>query len=76
MLDFEHNVKVDPKVLDETVKNGVEAALLRMTEKKMIAEQKLISMEVEMAKKDQRIRDLVDLVLKMNSGQATPMSVT
>jgi hypothetical protein len=76
MVDFEHNVKVDPKVLDETVKNGVEAALLRMTEKKMIAEQKLISMEVEMAKKDQRIRDLEDLVLKMNSGQATPMSVT
>ena len=68
MVDFEHNVKVDPKVLDETVKNGVEAALLRMTEKKMIAEQKLISMEVEMAKKDQRIRDLEDLVLKMNSG--------
>ena len=76
MVDFEHNVKVDPKVLDETVKNGVEAALLRMTEKKMIAEKKLISMEVEMAKKDQRIRDLEDLVLKMNSGQATPMSVT
>ena len=76
MVDFEHNVKVDPKVLDETVKNGVEAALLRMKEKKMIAEQKLISMEVEMAKKDQRIRDLEDLVLKMNSGQATPMSVT
>jgi len=44
MVDFEHNVKVDPKVLDETVKNGVEAALLRMTEKKMIAEQKLIEM--------------------------------
>jgi|LakMenEpi03Aug12_release.lakeMendotaPanAssembly.Ray.scaffolds.fasta_scaffold5833783_1 hypothetical protein len=68
MVDFEHNVKVDPKVLDETVKNGVEAALLMMTEKKMMAEQKLISMEVEMAKKDQRIRDLEDLVLKMNSG--------
>ena len=54
--------------MDETVKNGVEAALLMMTEKKMMAEQKLISMEVEMAKKDQRIRDLEDLVLKMNSG--------
>jgi hypothetical protein len=68
MEDFEHNVKVDPKVLDETVRSGVEAALLRMTEKKMIAEQKLFDMEQEMAKKDQRIKDLEDLVLKLGSG--------
>lgn len=40
-VDYEYNVKIDPSVLDETVKSEVQAVLLRITEKKMIAEAKV-----------------------------------
>ena len=39
--DFEHNVRADPEEMDKTVKQEVEVALLRMTEKKMKAEMEL-----------------------------------
>lgn len=77
MEDFETHVKVDPKVLDETVKSGVEAALLRMTEKKMIAEEKVIVLEAELANKDNRIRELEEMILRLSTGgKVTPMSAT
>jgi hypothetical protein len=77
MEDFENHVKVDPKVLDETVKSGVEAALLRMTEKKMIAEEKVSALEAELVKKDNRIKELEEMLLRLSTGgKVTPLSAT
>jgi len=77
MEDFENHVKVDPKVLDETVKSGVEAALLRMTEKKMIAEEKVSALEAELVKKDNRIKELEEMLLRLSTGgNVTPLSAT
>ena len=39
--DFESNVKVDPEEMSKAVKQEVEVALLRMTEKKMKIEMQL-----------------------------------
>ena len=39
--DYETNIKVDPEEMQLKVKEGVQVALLRMTEKKMMAEMKL-----------------------------------
>jgi DNA-directed RNA polymerase subunit E'/Rpb7 len=37
-LDFKDRVKIDPDELNETVRSSVENALLRMTERKMLAD--------------------------------------
>lgn len=44
MEDYQKNIKVEEKELDETVKSGVEQALLKMTEKKIIADTKMEQM--------------------------------
>ena len=39
MQEFQASAKHDPKEVEETVRNEVEFALLRMTEKKILADQ-------------------------------------
>ena len=56
--DFEQNVKVDPEEMHNAVKQEVEVALLRMTEKKMKAEMELDKARKTIAEKDQRIAEL------------------
>jgi hypothetical protein len=41
MQEFEKNAKPDPKEVDETVRTEVEFALLRMTEKKVMADEQI-----------------------------------
>ena len=48
-------MKVDPEEMDKTVKQEVEVALLRMTEKKMKAEMELEKARKTIEEKDQRI---------------------
>lgn len=51
--------------------------MLRMTEKKMIAEEKVSTLEAELAKKDNRIKELEEMLLRLSTGgKVTPLSAT
>ena len=66
--DFEHNVRADPEEMDKTVKQEVEVALLRMTEKKMKAEMELEEARQQIRQKDERIAQL-ELIVRQLSAQ-------
>ena len=50
--DFEQNVKVEPEEMHKAVREEVEVALLRMTEKKIIAEMNLEKAHSTIVQKD------------------------
>ena len=67
LADFEKNVKTEPNQLDETVRSCVESALLRMTEKKMLADEKIGQLQRELETKDKRIQELEGLVANLQA---------
>ena len=73
--DFEQNVKADPEEMDKTVKQEVEVALLRMTEKKMKAEMELEKARKIIEEKDQRIAQLELVVRQLQTQRAQSIAV-
>lgn len=72
MAEFENSAKPSAKEVDETVKTEVEYALLRMTEKKIIADQQIESLRSqldvktkELEQKDKRILELEKLISQL-----------
>ena len=63
--DYETNIKVDPEEMQLKVKEGVQVALLRMTEKKMMAEMKLEQALTTIKEKDARIAELESIVRQL-----------
>ena len=68
--DYEANCKIDPEEMNKTVKQEVEVALLRMTEKKMKAEMELEKAMKTIAEKDSRIAELELMIRQMNAQRA------
>ena len=73
--DFEQNVKADPEEMDKTVKQEVEVALLRMTEKKMKAEMELEKARKIIEEKDQHIAQLELVVRQLQTQRAQSIAV-
>ena len=68
--DFEKNVKVEPEEMQKAVRDEVEVALLRMTEKKIMAEMELEKARQTIQEKDIRIAELENIILQLQ-GQNT-----
>ena len=67
--DFESNVKVDPEEMNKAVKQEVEVALLRMTEKKMKVEMQLEQANNTIKERDARIAELENIIRQLVATQ-------
>lgn len=56
--DFEQNIHAEPEQMKQTISYEIQHALLRMTEKKMRAEQSLKEAQSKIAEKDKRVEEL------------------
>ena len=69
--DFESNVKVDPEEMNKAVKQEVEVALLRMTEKKMKVEMQLEQAHNTIKERDARIVELENIIRQLVAAQGS-----
>ena len=75
LSDYNTNVRVDPEEMSQAVKQGVEVALLRMTEKKMKAEMELARAKQTISEQSKRIAELELLVRTLQTQRAQSIAI-